>query len=61
MSKDFIKGETLGGVHQLPRVSLLGKWWWIDERLKEYRAVEAPLEILSFAQMDDKLMEADCC
>jgi len=60
MSEQFIEGRTVGSVYQLPRVKLLGKFWWIDERLKEFRSVEPPFECLSFDQMDDRLLEEGC-
>lgn len=65
MNKQFIDGKQFGAVHQLPRVELLGKWWWIDESLQEFRSVDPPLECVSFREMDDKLdeealLEQDC-
>jgi hypothetical protein len=40
---------------QLETVELLGKLWYIDKRLKQYRNVENPHEFMSFDQMDEVL------
>ena len=42
-------------VTQLETVELLGKKWYIDERLKQFRNVDNPHEFLSFDEMDAKL------
>lgn len=40
----------------LPVVSLIGRDWYIDERLKQYRAVDGVQPwIMSYNEMDDAL------
>lgn len=49
-----MNGE-LGMMRQLPVVELLGKNWYVDERLKEFRNVDNPHLSFSNIEMDDLL------
>lgn len=49
-----MNGE-LGMMRQLPVVELLGKNWYVDERLKEFRNVDNPYLSFSNREMDDLL------
>ncbi|WAM22561.1 MAG: hypothetical protein OI715_00270 (plasmid) [Candidatus Methanoperedens sp.] len=49
----YIPGEMKDGVNMLPRIKVGNRWFWIDERLKEYRSVDAPLVAFTDREMDD--------
>jgi hypothetical protein len=49
----YILGEMKDGVNMLPRIKVGIRWFWIDERLKEYRSVDAPLVAFTNREMDD--------
>ncbi|MGB8217369.1 MAG: hypothetical protein WCE94_08715 [Candidatus Methanoperedens sp.] len=49
----YIPGEMKDGVNMLPRIKVGNRWFWIDERLKEYRSVDAPLVTFTNQEMDD--------
>ncbi|MFZ3166737.1 MAG: hypothetical protein WA130_03915 [Candidatus Methanoperedens sp.] len=52
----YIQGKemTPGGIYRLPRIKLGGRWFWIDERLKEYRSADhAMLTVINENDMSD--------
>lgn len=50
----YIPGERLqNGIYKLPRIKVGTRWFWIDERLKQYRSVDDPIVFIEYQNMDD--------
>ena len=44
------KIQEIGSPIALPKVEIRGKWYYRDDRLRQYRNIEKPYEFLSFEE-----------
>jgi hypothetical protein len=61
MDVKYIRGRemTPGGIYRLPRIRVGGRWFWIDERLKEYRSADHAMQTTFNEDMMSEIMEAE--